>query len=49
MIEQLEFKITKEDFLESGWKEAVNEAQPDVIEFYFSIINSKVKGRRQCK
>lgn len=44
MIEQLEFTVSKEDFLESGWKEIINEAQPKVTEFYFSELMQKARN-----
>jgi hypothetical protein len=43
MIEQFEFTITREDFLESGWKETIDEAQPKVIDYYFSKLSQKAK------
>jgi len=41
MIENLGFELTIDNFRESNWLEAINSAQPKIMEFYFSTLRKK--------
>lgn len=49
MIERLEFSLTIEDFLTSGWKEVINKIQPPVVEFYTSALLQQSLAENEIK
>ncbi len=49
MIERFEFTPTKDDFDTSGWKEAVEQAQPKVVNFYSSVLGRKADAEDDAR